>query len=309
MQAAPISGAPGPNGYNLNVAAANRQPVTISHIFSANAAYQIAGSTTTVPLKSGKAVPFYGSLSHGLDKQVTVKVLQSANGTSFIPRTTVPPGPAQGVYGGCGLGALIGTQFSWAFQGSGAIPPAVATDPTPGTTMKADDSVFYTFNAITNGIVDSTGKTATSGGSQYFVDETDPANPIYGVVALPKFTLAGVSYSVNVNTSLADGVTSRYTLVFGGQSYLFDSANQVTANRTRFTFNPLDRRRLHRHLRVPRRPRGQRGPHPDHPDPVLDDGGRAGHRGGRLQRPGRAERRGARGARPAVHLRPGAPPR
>ena len=239
VQAAPISGAPGPNGYNLNVAAANRQPVTISQIFSANAAYQIAGSTTTVPLKSGKAVPFYGSLSHGLDKQVTVKVLQSANGTSFIPRTTVPPGPAQGVYGGCGLGALIGTQFSWAFQGSGAIPPAIATDPTPGTTMKADDSVFYTFNAITNGIVDSTGKTATAGGSQYFVDETDPANPIYGVVALPKFTLAGVTYSVNVNTSLADGVTSRYTLVFGGQSYLFDSANQVTANRTRFTFNPF----------------------------------------------------------------------
>jgi len=238
VQAAPISGAPGPNGYNLNVAAANRQPVTISQIFSANAAYQIAGSTTTVPLKSGKAVPFYGSLSHGLDKQVTKQVLQSASGTSFIPRTTVPPGPAVGVYGGNGLGALIGTQFSWAFQGSGAIPPAVASDPTPGTTMKADDSVFYTFNAITNGIVDSTGKSATAAGSQYFVDETDPANPIYGVVALPKFTLAGVTYSVNVNTSLADGVTSRYTLVFGGQSYLFDSANQVTANRTRFTFNP-----------------------------------------------------------------------
>jgi hypothetical protein len=239
VQAAPISGAPGPNGYNLNVAAANRQPVQISQIFSASTAYQIAGSTTTIPLKSGKAVPFYGSLSHGLDKQVPVKLLQSADGTSFLPRTTVPPGPAQGLYGGCGLGALIGTQYSWAFQGSGAIPPAIASDPAPGTTMKADDSVFYTFNAITNGIVDSTGKSATAAGSQYFVDQTDPGNPIYAVVALPKFTLAGVTYSVNVNTSLADGVTSRYTLVFGGQSYLFDSANQVTANRTRFTFNPL----------------------------------------------------------------------
>ena len=111
---------------------------------------QIAGSTTTVPQKAGKAVPFYGSLSHGLDKQVPVKTLQSADLTSFIPRTTVPPGPAQGVFGGNGLGSLIGTQFSRAFQGSGAIPPAIASDPTPGTTMKADDGIFYTFNAVTN---------------------------------------------------------------------------------------------------------------------------------------------------------------
>ena len=37
-------------------------------------------------------MPFYGSLSHGLDKQVTVKALQSADLMSFIPRTTVPAG-------------------------------------------------------------------------------------------------------------------------------------------------------------------------------------------------------------------------
>ena len=239
VQAAPIVGPPGFNGYHLNVASANGQPVQISQIYSASATYQIAGSTTIVPQKSGKAVPFYGSLSHGLDKQVPVKLLQSADHTSFIPRTTVPPGPAQGVYGGNGLGSLIGTAFSCAFQGSGAIPPAVATDPTPGTTMKADDTVFYTFNAVTNGIADSAGKTASAASTQYFIDESDPANPIYGVVSLPKFTLNGVSYSVNVNTTLSDGVTSRYTLVVGGRSYLFDSANQVTVDRTQFTFNSL----------------------------------------------------------------------
>ena len=52
------------------------------------------------------------------------------------------------MFGGNGLGALIGTPFSCAFQGSGAVPPAIAANPTPGTTMKADDTVFYTYNAV-----------------------------------------------------------------------------------------------------------------------------------------------------------------
>jgi hypothetical protein len=240
VQAAAITGPPGFSGYSLNVAAASRQPVQISQIYSGSTTYQIAGSTTIVPWKSGKAVPFYGSLSHGLDKQVAVQSLQSADLMSFIPRTTVPPGPSQGVFGGNGLGSLIGTQFSRAFQGSGAIPPAVAGDPAPGTVMKADDTVFYTFNGLTNAVMDSTGKSVTAAGGQYFVDETDPANPVYGVISLPKFTLNGNTCTVNVNTTLADGVTSRYTLVMGGRSYLFDSGSQVTADRTRFTFNPLE---------------------------------------------------------------------
>ena len=149
VQAAPILGAPGFNGYTLNVVGANHQPVQISQIYSGTVTYPIAGSTTIVPfnVKAAKAVPFYGSLSHGLDKQVSVSVLQSADLTSFIPRPTVPAGPSAGLYGGNGLGALIDTPFSCAFQGSGAIPPAIAGDPTPGTTMKADDAVFYTFNA------------------------------------------------------------------------------------------------------------------------------------------------------------------
>lgn len=239
VPAAPIMGPPGFNGYTLNVAGANRQPIQISQIYSGSITYAIAGSTTIVPQKAGKAIPSYGSISHGLDKQVLSKPLQSADHTSFIPRTTLPAGPAKGTFGGDGLGSLIGTPFSCAFQGSGAIPPAVATDPTPGTTMKADDSIFYTFNGVTNGIVDSTGKTATAAGSQYFIDETDPANPIYAVITLPKFTLGLNTYTVNVNTTLADGVTSRYTLVAGGKSYLFDSSNHVTADRTGFTFNAL----------------------------------------------------------------------
>ena len=63
VQAAPISGAPGFNGYSLNVVTANRQPVLISQIYSANITYPIAGSTTIVPynVKAAKAVPFYGS--------------------------------------------------------------------------------------------------------------------------------------------------------------------------------------------------------------------------------------------------------
>ncbi|MGA2501581.1 MAG: hypothetical protein ABSH20_27895, partial [Tepidisphaeraceae bacterium] len=197
VQAAPIIGPPGFNGYSLNVVGANRQPVQISQIYSGALVYPIAGSTTTVPFnpKSGKSVPFYGSLSHGLDKQTSFPLLQSKDLTSFIPRSTVPPGPTAGLYGGDGLGALIGTPFSCAFQGSGAIPPAVSANPTPGTTMKADDSIFYTFNAVTNTIMDSTGKSATVGGGQYFVDATDPLNPIFAASARTTLTSRSIERS------------------------------------------------------------------------------------------------------------------
>jgi hypothetical protein len=242
VPAAPISGAPGFNGYNLNVIGTGKQPVLISQIYSANLAYPIAGSTTMQPInpKSGKAVPLYGSLSHGLDKQVTLALLQSADKSSYLPRTTTPQTVTAGVYGGNGQGALIGTPFSYAFQGSGAIPPQIAGNPNPGTTMKGDDGIFYTFNAVTNGVMDSTGKSASAGGGQYFVDTTDPMNPIYVVISTPKFTLNGNSYVVNLSTTLSDGVTSRYTLIAGGKSYLFEPGNtQVKVNRTLFTFNPL----------------------------------------------------------------------
>ncbi len=242
VQAAPIVGPPGFNGYALNVAAGNRQPVQISQIYSGPAAYTIAGSTTIIPInpKTLKAVSFYGSISHGLDKLLPASLQSATDPTSFIPRTTVPSGPSTGPFGGNGLGALIGTPFSRAFQGSGAIPPAIAANPTPGTTMKADDAVFYTFNAATNSVMDSTGKSSSPSGGQYFVDATDPLNPIYGVVTMPKFTLNGNTYSLNLSTTLPDGVTSRYSLIVGGRSYLFEADNiHVTVDRTRFTFNPI----------------------------------------------------------------------
>ncbi len=45
---------------------------------------------------------------------------------------------------------------------------------------------------------------------------------------------------MNLSTTLADGVTSRYTLVVGGKSYLFGPDNaHVTVDRTTFTFNPI----------------------------------------------------------------------
>ncbi|GLQ91517.1 beta strand repeat-containing protein [Dyella acidisoli] len=242
VPAAPISGAPGFSGYSLNVLGAGKQPVLISQIYSANIAYPIAGSTTLQPLdpKKGKPLAFYGSLSHGLDKQVTVDQLQSADKSSYLPRTTSPQTVTAGMYGGNGQGALIGTSFSQAFQGAGAIPPQIAANPNPGTTMKGDDSVFYTYNAVTGSVMDSTGKSGSAGGGQYFVDTTDPQNPIWVVISTPKFSFNGNSYAVNISTTLSDGVTSRYTLVVGDKSYLFEAGNtQVQVDRTLFTFNPM----------------------------------------------------------------------
>ena len=198
IQAAPIIGPPGVNGYALNVVLANRQPVQISQIYSGNTTYPTAGSTTVVPInpKTSKAVPFYGSLSHGLDR-------------------------LSGSYGGNGLGSLIGLPFSVAFQG-----------------LKGDSAVFYTYNAIANSVMDSTGKAVTPAGGQYFVDTLDASNTIYTVITLPKFTLNTNTYAVNISTTLPDGVTSRYSLVTGGKSYLFGPDNaHVTVDRTVFTFN------------------------------------------------------------------------
>ena len=228
VQASPIFGAPGFNGYSLNVLGTSRQPVLISQIYSANLSYPIAGSTTIQPFdpKKLKLVPFYGTLSHGLDKQLSNQTLQSI---------------ASGTFGGNGQGALIGTQFSWGFQGSPAIPVAATATEAAGGTMKGDDGLYYSFNAVTNTAMDSTGKSATAGGGQYFVDTTDAANPIWVVVSTPKFTLNGNSYVVNLSTTLPDGVTPCYTLVVGGKSYPFAAGNtQVTVDRTLFTFNPID---------------------------------------------------------------------
>ena len=241
VQAGTIMGSPGFNGYALNVLGANRQPVQISQIYSGPTIFPLAGTSTVVPLNAkGKPVAFYGSISHGLDKQVRSRRCTAPDLSSQIPRPTSPQTVTSGLFGGSGLGALIGTPLSFAFQGSGAIPPQIASDPTPGTTMKADDSVFYSVNALANTTMDSTGKAGTLAGGQYFVDTTDPTQPIYGVVALPKFTFNTNTYSVNLTTTLSDGVTSRYTLVAGGQSYLFGPDNaHVTVNDTVFTFNPI----------------------------------------------------------------------
>jgi len=242
VPASPLLGPPGFNGYNLNVGSASHQPVQISQIYSGAVTCAIAGSTTSVPVnpKTGKPVPFYGSISHGLDKQNPFPTLQSADGQSFIPRAVSPPVVYSPLYGGDGLGALIGTNFSAAFQGSGAIPPAIASDPTPGTVMKADDTVFYTWNAVTNTIMDSNGHAASVTGGQYFIDKTDPLNPIYAVVTLPKFTFNGNTYTVNLSTVLPGGA-QRYTLVAGDTSFLFDSDYiHVTVDNTVFTFNKVD---------------------------------------------------------------------
>lgn len=238
-QALPIIEPPGFDGYFLNVAATNRQPVRISTIYSGAVAYPIAGSTATQPLaKTGIPVAFYGSISHGLDAQAaTYQALQSLDGYSFNPRGAIPP---PGVFGGAGNGALIGTIFSQCFQGSAAVPPTKSGNSAAGSTMKADDAVFYTYNAVSSIIVDSTGKSGSVMAGQYFVDGVDPLNPIYVVITLPTFNFNGNPYAVNVNTTASDGVTSQYTLVVGGRSFWFDPGNMtVTVDQTRFTFNPV----------------------------------------------------------------------
>ena len=141
-------GAPGFDGYAMNVLGASRQPVQVSQTYVGAMTYPIAGTSrdgARQPAKQ-KPVPFYGSISHGLDRQVSYPALYSADGTS----DPAPDGAADRhvrPVRRAGLGALIGTPLSFAFQGSGAIPPQVAGGRTPGTTMKADDSVFYTVNA------------------------------------------------------------------------------------------------------------------------------------------------------------------
>ena len=240
-QANPIGGAPGANGYRLNVMTASHQPMSISQIFVGGKAYPFGGPTMVVPRdpETGEPPAYLGSLSHGLDRQVQVALLQRNDPPSSIPRTTVPAGPAAGTYGGNGVGSLIGTPFSVAFQGSGAVPPAIAGNPNPGTTMPADDKLFYTLNAASGVVMDSNGNPVTATGGQYFIDDSDSTNPIYGVVTLPRFTLNGNVYAVNLGTTLADGVTSRYTLVVAGRSYPFGPDNaHVTVDRTTFTFNP-----------------------------------------------------------------------
>ena len=144
VQAGTITGQPGFTGYALNVISQNHQPVLITQLYAGSTAYQIAGTTTIVPYNYAKqkALPYYGSISHGLDKQVTLTSVSSTDGSVTIPRPTVPQTITQGVFGGAGVGGLIGTTLSFVFQGSAAIPPPTSAVVTPGTTMKGDDSVL-----------------------------------------------------------------------------------------------------------------------------------------------------------------------
>ncbi len=231
IQAGSISGAPGFNGYTLSVMGpSNHLPLQITQICAGSTAYPIAGTTTIIPYntKGQKAVPFYGSISHGLDRQNTVPTLYSADGTKTINN---------GIFGGDGLGGMLDTPLGAVFAGSPAAPAAATASEAVGAVMKAD-TPFYTFNAVSNITYDSTGKTVTATGGQYFIDTTDSLNPIYVVVTLPKFVINTNTYNINLNTT-ADGVTPNYTLVAGGKSYRFDPTNKtVTADRTVFTFNP-----------------------------------------------------------------------
>ena len=147
--------------------------------------YPIAGSTTIVPInpKNGKAVPFYGSISHGLDACCR-RSCSRRRSNDTLPRPTVPAGRRLA----CSA-ATVSARHRHAVQlrvpGLRRGAAGDRRQPDAGTTMKADDTVFYTYNASTNSVMDSTGKSATPTGGQYFVDAIDPYNPIYAVVSSP----------------------------------------------------------------------------------------------------------------------------
>ena len=244
--AAPLNDPPGINGYQLNSIGANLQPIQITQIFLGSMAYNIAGSTTIQPYNTTlqQLVPFYGTISHGLDPQNTINsVLQSADRSSFIPRTGSPT-TLKPVGGGAGLGSFIGnqtlqSQFSWCFQGMAPILASEST--TSNTIVSGDDSTIYTYNAISNTIVDSVyGRTVLPVSGQYYIDNT-ASNPVYGVIILPSFILNGNTYNININTIDPGTTNSRYTLITGDQSFLFDKNDNihVTVDDTRFTFNAV----------------------------------------------------------------------
>ncbi len=312
VQATPILGPPGFNGYALNVLGANSQPVQISQIFSANVAYNIAGPTTIVPYsqKSEKAVPFYGSISHGLDKMVPVAVLRSADLTSYIPATTVPAGPTTGLYGGNGLGGLIGTPFSFAFQGSGAIPPAIASNPTPGTTMKADSQNLLHIQRRERHGHGLHGQVGERQRRPVLRRHDGPGEPHLRCRHPPQVPLQREHLHGQPEHN---ALRRRDLQVHAGRRWaeLPLQLRQPGHGRQDDVHLQQGRRTdLHRHLRGGRRTRRERGSNADHLDTLLHSRGRPPHRDHRrLQQPGRAEGHPPRRDRTAVHLRPDQRPR
>lgn len=231
-EAAPILGQPGFSGYSINVVSASRQPFFISQLYSGSASYPIAGSTSIRPvdLVTGEPIPFYGSLSHGLDPMTR---------SSFVPRANSTVAASAIRLGGNGLGALARSAYSRAFQGSPAVPQAT----TAGSVMRADESVFYTYNAVANTVMDSAAATLTNPvPGQYFVDSTaNLQSPIFCVITPPSFLLNGNNYTFNLSTTLPDGTSSRFSMIVGTKSYLLDPGNaSVTVDRTKFTFNRIN---------------------------------------------------------------------
>ena len=86
VQAAPIVGAPGFNGYLL------RQPHLPDLSGERDLRHHRLNHNRAHQSEKRKVVPFCGTLSHGLDRLLPA-MLQGANPTDIIPRPTVP-GPS-----------------------------------------------------------------------------------------------------------------------------------------------------------------------------------------------------------------------
>jgi hypothetical protein len=133
-----------------------------------------------------------------------------------------------GAVGGNGLGATRSSNSSYCLQGALGVLAVSIGDLLAGVAMKADDKVFYSYNAVNNAVIDSMGHSSNVFGGQYFIDKTDVTKPIYVVITTPSFSADGRNYDINLNTIAEYSVTSQFSLVVGQKSYLFEpSSNSV----------------------------------------------------------------------------------
>src|SRR5579859_1852361 len=164
----PLSRPPGVIGYSLNVVdSSGVHPVMVSRIFVNGLPYNIAGTTLVQPVdvNTNVPIPFYGSISHGLDGKIT-----------------------DGKVGGNGVGAMIKARnhsddqsLSYTF---------------PSTNGDRD----YTFNAITSSVVDSTGEFSVAGPGKYFNAGLGQDLHV-AVISTPTFMFHGQTYNVDISTT------------------------------------------------------------------------------------------------------------
>ena len=275
---APIIGPPGFNGYSLNVV--EHEPAAGADL--ANLCRSATYADRRLRPRSSPSTPSTARRCRSTARSRTAStsrvgaVLQSADGTSFIPRPTVPQAPTAGVFGGNGLGALIGTPFSVAFQGSGAIPRRSRAirrldDDEGGRHASSTRST-----RLPSTIMDSTGKSAHVGGGQYFIDTTDPDNPDLRRRQPAEIHVQRQHLHVNLSTTAA----GRHDLALHAGRGRRRAISSARTTRTSPSTAPSSRSTRAGRRRTPSptprstAPADDRGAHTDPAHPVHDRAGR-----------------------------------